>query len=70
MRWLIPIWLVIATPAVLAQDDFETELNLGIEAFYADRLDEAIERWERCLELRPQTIECARRIAESATRRD
>jgi len=60
---LIPVWLVLFASAADAQEDYDTELNLGIEAFYADRLVEAVERWEKCLELRPQTAECARRLA-------
>ena len=61
MRWLTLLGLVLTTPAALAQDRFERELLLGVEAFYAGRSAEAIPRvrsWD--LHARPTETACSR----------
>lgn len=44
-------------------EDYETSFQLGISALQARRLDEAVEHFERCLELRPGSAVCAYNVA-------
>ena len=62
MRWLNSVWLGLVVPAALAQDGYDSELNLGIEAFYADRLDEAVKWFQSAVELRPEDVDVRLRM--------